>query len=126
MGAQYQSPVRAIEVGGRSEWRRVNNGHSPNGTADLAGYEPTSSPIWLEALFPLDWIALHASPVYYGFGVPHGHAEPVVLVPGFLGDDRYLTEMHMWLRRIGYRPRVLKRASRRHHDERLSAARGVA
>jgi hypothetical protein len=30
------------------------------------------------------------------------------------------------LRRIGYRPRVLKRASPRHHDERLAAARGVA
>jgi len=30
------------------------------------------------------------------------------------------------LRRIGYRPRVLKRAARRHHDERLSTARGVA
>ncbi len=30
------------------------------------------------------------------------------------------------LRRIGYRPRVLKRASRRHHDQRLSAARGAA
>lgn len=72
--------------------------------ADLAGYQPTSRPIWLEALFPLDWVALHASPVYYGYGVPRGHGEPVVLVPGFLGDDRYLTEMHLWLRRIGYRP----------------------
>ena len=71
---------------------------------DLSGYEPTSRPIWLEALFPLDWIALHASPVYYGFGIPHGRGEPVVLVPGFLGSDRYLTEMHLWLRRIGYRP----------------------
>lgn len=30
------------------------------------------------------------------------------------------------LQRIGYRPHVLKRAARRHHDERLSAARGVA
>jgi hypothetical protein len=30
------------------------------------------------------------------------------------------------LRRIGYRPRVLKRASHRHHDERLSVAPGVA
>lgn len=68
------------------------------------GYEPTSRPIWNEALFPLDWIALHASPVYYGFGVPHGNGEPVVLVPGFLGSDRYLTEMHLWLRRIGYHP----------------------
>jgi pimeloyl-ACP methyl ester carboxylesterase len=69
----------------------------------LAGYEPTSRPIWLEALFPLDWLALHVSPVYYGFGVPRGNGAPVVVVPGFLGDDRYLTEMHLWLRRIGYR-----------------------
>jgi hypothetical protein len=30
------------------------------------------------------------------------------------------------LRRIGYRPRVLKRAARRHHDQRLATARGVA
>jgi len=30
------------------------------------------------------------------------------------------------LRTIGYRPRVLKRAARRHHDQRLSTARGVA
>jgi len=80
----------------------VTNGLAPE--ADLAGYQPTSRPIWLEAFFPLDWVALHASPVYYGFGVPRGHGEPVILVPGFLGDDRYLTEMHLWLRRIGYRP----------------------
>lgn len=79
-----------------------------NGTAPqsdlLLGYQPTSRPIWVEALFPLDWLALHCSPVYYGFGVPRGNGEAVVLVPGFLGDDRYLTEMHLWLRRIGYRP----------------------
>jgi len=30
------------------------------------------------------------------------------------------------LRRIGYRPRVLKRASRRHHEKRLAVARGAA
>jgi len=71
---------------------------------DTAGYHPTSRPIWLEALFPLDWIALRISPVYYGFGVPRGHGEPVVVVPGFLGSDRYLTELHLWLRRVGYRP----------------------
>jgi pimeloyl-ACP methyl ester carboxylesterase len=68
------------------------------------GYEPTSRPIWLEALFPLDWVALHISPVYYGLGVPLGHGEPVVLVPGFLGSDRYLTEFYLWLRRIRYTP----------------------
>ncbi len=81
----------------------MQNGVTPT-APDLAGYEPTSRPIWLEALFPLDWLALHLSPVYYGFGIPKGHGEPIVLVPGFLGDDRYLTEMHLWLRRIGYRP----------------------
>jgi pimeloyl-ACP methyl ester carboxylesterase len=68
------------------------------------GYEPTSRPIWLEALFPVEWLTLHVSPVYYGWGVPRGHGEPVVVVPGFLGSDRYLTEFHLWLRRIGYAP----------------------
>ena len=82
----------------------MTNEASPAAAPDLMGYEPTSRPIWLEALFPLDWIALHASPVYYGLGVPHGGGEPVVLVPGFLGSDRYLTEFHLWLRRIGYAP----------------------
>jgi pimeloyl-ACP methyl ester carboxylesterase len=28
----------------------------------------------------------------------------VVLVPGFLGTDRYLGQLHSWLGRIGYRP----------------------
>jgi pimeloyl-ACP methyl ester carboxylesterase len=71
---------------------------------DLAGYQPTSRPLWLEALFPIDWLCLHASPVYYGFGVPRGNGQGVVVVPGFLGSDRYLTELYLWLRRIGYRP----------------------
>jgi pimeloyl-ACP methyl ester carboxylesterase len=55
-------------------------------------------------MFGLDWLALRASPVYFGCGVPVGHGEPVVLVPGFLGDDVYLTEMYGWLARIGYKP----------------------
>jgi pimeloyl-ACP methyl ester carboxylesterase len=80
----------------------LTNGVTPE--PDLAGYQPTSRPLWLEALFPLDWLTLHLSPIYYGFGAPRGAGQPVVLVPGFLGDDRYLTELHLWLRRIGYRP----------------------
>ena len=47
---------------------------------------------------------LHAAPVYYGFGVPRGDGSAVVIIPGFLGTDLYLTELHAWLRRIGYRP----------------------
>ena len=47
---------------------------------------------------------LHATPAYYGFGVPHGDASGVVIIPGFLGTDMYLMELYAWLRRIGYRP----------------------
>ena len=47
---------------------------------------------------------LHATPVYYGFGVPHGDDSGVVIIPGFLGTDLFLMELHGWLERIGYRP----------------------
>ena len=59
--------------------------------------------ILLEALVGLDWLRLRTSAVYWGIGVPQGSGAPVVLVPGFLGTDRYLMEMFHWLRRIGYR-----------------------
>ncbi len=67
-------------------------------------FKPASVPLWREALFGIDWLALHASPVYYGIGVPRGDGAPVVVIPGFLGSDNYLMEMYYWLRRIGYRP----------------------
>src|SRR5689334_25375784 len=49
-------------------------------------------------------LLLHASPVYYGIGVPRGDNSAVVLLPGFLGSDLYLVELFAWLQRIGYRP----------------------
>jgi pimeloyl-ACP methyl ester carboxylesterase len=60
--------------------------------------------LWTEALFGAELLLLHATPVYYGFGVPHGDGSAVVIIPGFLGTDLYLTELHGWLERIGYRP----------------------
>lgn len=60
-------------------------------------------PLWPELLAGLEWLSLKASPVYYGLGVPRGDDSPVVLVPGFLGSDRSLLEIHLWLGRIGYR-----------------------
>ena len=60
--------------------------------------------LWTEALFGAEILLLHATPVYYGFGVPRGDNSGVVIIPGFLGTDLYLTELHQWLGRIGYRP----------------------
>ncbi len=63
-------------------------------------------PIWKEALFGAELLLLHASPVFYGLGVPLGDGSAVVLIPGFLGTDLYLTHLASWLERIGYRPFV--------------------
>ena len=60
--------------------------------------------LWKEALFAADLLLLRSSPIYYGLGVPRGDGSAVVLVPGFLGTDRYLGQLHSWLGRIGYRP----------------------
>jgi len=65
--------------------------------------KPDFSP-WTEALFAAEILLLHATPVYYGFGVPRGDDSAVVIIPGFLGTDLYLMELHAWLGRIGYRP----------------------
>ena len=60
-------------------------------------------PIWRESFFGLEWTALRASPVYYGLGVPRGDRSAVISIPGFMGTDLYLQELHWWLRRVGYR-----------------------
>jgi len=52
----------------------------------------------------VELLLLHATPVYWGFGVPHGDGSGVILIPGFLANDIYLMEMYAWLKRIGYRP----------------------
>src|ERR1700746_2224005 len=64
----------------------------------------TVTPLWTEALFGAEVLLLHATPIYYGFGVPRGDGSAVVIIPGFLGSDVYLVEMYAWLQRLGYRP----------------------
>src|SRR5208282_1065136 len=60
--------------------------------------------IWKEALFGAELLLLHASPVYYGLGIPRGDGSAVVLIPGFLGSDLYMAHLSAWLSRVGYRP----------------------
>ncbi len=68
-------------------------------------HRPVADPhLWSEVLCAAEILLLHATPTYYGFGVPHGDDSAVVIIPGFLGTDLYLMELHGWLGRIGYRP----------------------
>lgn len=71
---------------------------------ETIGMSAQRVPLWHETLWPMDWLALRMSSVYYGAGVPRGDGGPVVVVPGFLCSDAPLYELHGWLRRIGYTP----------------------
>ena len=61
-------------------------------------------PILCEPISLLELAALRLSPAYYGHGVPAGDGSAVVIIPGLLGMDAVLFELHAWLSRLGYRP----------------------
>ena len=61
-------------------------------------------PIFCEPLSLLELATLRLSPAYYGMGIPRGDGTAVVVVPGLLGMDIGLLELHAWLARLGYRP----------------------
>ncbi|HXB70466.1 MAG TPA: alpha/beta fold hydrolase [Candidatus Acidoferrales bacterium] len=65
--------------------------------------EAASLPIWQEMLVGIEMVFLRLSPVYWGFGVPPGDGSAVVVIPGFLLTDLYLTEFRAWINRIGYK-----------------------
>lgn len=69
----------------------------------LKQQEAPQFPVWQEWLAPVELAFLQVSPIYWGYGIPHGDGSAVVLVPGFLGTDLYLTQFAIWLRRIGYK-----------------------
>ena len=66
-------------------------------------YEAVPLPIWNEMLIGIEMLYLRVSPVYWGFGVPPGDGSAVVVIPGFLLNDLYLTEFRSWLNRLGYK-----------------------
>lgn len=65
--------------------------------------EETLTPLWREARWPIEWMRLRTSAVFFGCGVGRGHGEPVLLIPGFMAGDGLMLELHRWLKRIGYR-----------------------
>ena len=67
-------------------------------------YKAVPLPIWQELLVGVEMVYLRISPVYWGYGIPRGDGSAVVVIPGFLQTDLYLTEFRAWLRRIGYKP----------------------
>ena len=67
-------------------------------------YQEANVPIFGEVLFAAELVLLHAAPLYYGLGIPHGDGSAVILFPGFLCPDAYLAPLHQWLARIGYKP----------------------
>lgn len=67
-------------------------------------YEEADLPILAEVLCAAELVLLHAAPLYYGLGIPRGDGSDVVLIPAFLCPDAYLTPLHQWLARIGYKP----------------------
>ncbi len=77
------------------------DGGSPIRTQD---YREANLPILGEVLFAVELVLLHAAPLYYGLGMPHGDGSAVILIPAFLCPDVYLTPLHQWLARIGYKP----------------------
>ncbi|MDT8071162.1 MAG: hypothetical protein ROO76_23650 [Terriglobia bacterium] len=77
--------------------------HSRTQTVSIRESGPANISIWKEAFFGAELLLLHASPTYYGFGVPRGDGSGVVVIPGFLGTDEYLQHLNGWLTRIGYR-----------------------
>lgn len=75
----------------------------PRRRSQQKSQESVQLPVWQESLAGVELAFLQVSPVYWGYGVPHGDGSAVVLVPGFLGTDLYLTQFSIWLRRIGYK-----------------------
>jgi len=78
--------------------------HSHGSPIRTQEYEEADVPILGEVLCAAELVLLHAAPLYYGLGIPHGDGSAVVLIPAFLCPDAYLTPLHQWLARIGYKP----------------------
>jgi pimeloyl-ACP methyl ester carboxylesterase len=88
----------------RTKGRKTASSPKTRGQHSQGAHSEADISPWTEALFAAEVLMLHATPIYYGFGVPRGDDSAVIIIPGFLGTDLYLMELYAWLGRIGYRP----------------------
>ena len=97
-------PFSLVTSSGQSMIAKTVNRRRPPKARFLPHKEiPAPLPILCEPCSLLEFAALRLSPVYYGLGVPAGDGTAVVIIPGLLGMDLTLFELHGWLTRVGYR-----------------------
>lgn len=65
--------------------------------------EPLYTPLWREALWPVELMRLYCSRVFWGLDIERGNGQPVLVIPGFLANDIIMLPMRQWLIRIGYK-----------------------
>ena len=88
-----------------SRKRRADGKPAPEAQPFVPHGEVTChSPIFSEPLCVLEFLTLRLSPEYHDSTLPRGDGSAVVIIPGLLGMDLNLFELHAWLQRIGYRP----------------------
>lgn len=68
------------------------------------GLQTASTPVWLEPRVVREVVSSFFSPSSYGFGIPEGHRQPVLLIPGFLADDVSMWPLWFKLTFRNYRP----------------------
>lgn len=101
-GTNGRFAVRYAQTSGRAAKKTVSQDEAETPPELQEEFESAALPLWREALVGLDWLSLRFSAVNRGIGVERGDGSAVVLVPGFLGTDRYLSNLQDWLNRMGY------------------------
>src|SRR4051794_20451020 len=52
----------------------------------------------------LEWARLVRDPLFWGWTRQRGDGRRVLVLPGLMGGDAYLSTIRGWLRRVGYQP----------------------
>ena len=78
---------------------------SPFASADVERFNAIFARVAAQLARPaVEFSALMADPIFWGWGAPRGDGHSVLALPGLGGGDGYLRPLRGWLRRIGYRP----------------------